>query len=389
MNRIYCDNGATSYPKAPLMAEVMVDYINNIGCNVNRGAYSTSYQAENIVYETRELLCELFNFNKTENVVFTPNITNSLNVVIKGLLKSGDHVIVSSMEHNAVMRPLNHLRDKNITFTKVKCNRLGEINLDDIQSAIKDNTKAIIINHASNVCGTILPIKEIGDLCKKNNKIFIVDSAQTAGVIDIDMKDCNIDILCFTGHKSLLGPQGTGGFLIKDELVSKVDSLIQGGTGSLSEDEIQPNYMPDKYESGTSNIVGIYGLNSSIKYIKKVGISNIHKKEMQLTKQFIDGIKNIDERLIVGKKNTDNRTSVVSLDFKELDNGIICHQLDKKYGIATRSGLHCAPSAHKTLNTFPDGTIRFSFGYFNTEEEVDYIIKCIKEILAKSSCNNI
>lgn len=389
MSRVYCDNGATSYPKAPLMAEAISDYINNIGCNVNRGAYSTSYEAENIVYETRELLCELFNFDKVENVVFTPNITNSLNVVIKGLLKENDHVVVSSMEHNAVMRPLNSLKYKNVTFTRVMCNNLGEINLEDVENAIKDNTKAIIINHASNVCGTILPIKEIGALCRKHNKIFIVDTAQTSGVIDIDMKGCNIDILCFTGHKGLLGPQGTGGFLIKDELVSKVDSLIQGGTGSLSEDETQPNYMPDKYESGTLNIIGIYGLNRALKYIKEIEISNIHKKEMKLTKQFIDGIKAIDESLIVGKMDIDNRTSVVSLDFKELDNGVVCHELDKKYNISTRSGLHCAPSAHKTLKTFPDGTVRFSFGYFNTEKEVDYVIDCIKKILNKNNCKNL
>lgn len=378
MNKIYCDNGATSYPKAPLMGEIMLNYINNVGCNVNRGAYSSSYEAENVLYETRELICELFNFDKPENVVFTPNITTSLNIVIKGLLKKGDNVIVSSMEHNAVMRPLNSLSD--ITITKVNCNSLGEIKLNDIEKSIRENTKAIIINHASNVCGTVMPIKEIGNLCKRFNKVFILDSAQTSGVLNIDMKENNIDILCFTGHKGLLGPQGIGGFLINNELVKHIDSLIQGGTGSLSEEEVQPNYMPDKYESGTLNIPAIFGLNRALKYIKEVGISNIHKKEILLTKRFIDGIKEIDKSLLVGKIDTKNRTSVVSLDFKELDNGIVCHMLDKNYGISTRSGLHCAPSAHKTLGTFPNGTVRFSFGYFNTEKEIDYIIDCIKNI---------
>ncbi|WP_330383682.1 aminotransferase class V-fold PLP-dependent enzyme [Romboutsia hominis] len=274
---------------------------------------------KNVLYETRELIYELFNFDKPENVVFTPNIKISLNIVIKGLLKKCDNIIVSSMEHNAVMRSLDSLGD--IMITKVNCNSLGEIKLKDIEKSIREDTKAIIINHASNVCGTVMPIKEIGNLCKKYNKIFILDSAQTSGVLNIDMKENNIDILCFTGHKGLLGPQGIGGFLINDELVKHVESLIQGGTGSLLEEEIQPNYMPDKYESGTLNIPAIFGLNKALKYIKEVGTSNIHKKEMLLTKKFIDEIKGIDKSLLVGKLDTKNRTSVVSPDFKELDNG--------------------------------------------------------------------
>lgn len=377
MKRIYCDNGATSYPKAPLVGEFMLDYINNIGCNINRGTYSTSLFAENIVYETRELLCDLFNFSKTENTIFTSNITTSLNIILKGLLKEGDNVIVSSMEHNAVMRPLNSLKESGVITTKIKCNTLGEIKVEDIEKSITDNTKAIIISHASNVCGTILPIKEIGAICKKYNIIFIVDTAQTSGVLDIDIQGCNIDVLCFTGHKGLLGPQGIGGFLIRDEIVPLINPLIEGGTGSLSELEVQPEYMPDKFESGTPNIPGIFGLNKSLKYLKEIGINNIYEKEMILTKKFIEGIQSIDENLIIGKKNLINRTAVVSLDFKELDNGIMCYSLDKDYGILTRSGLHCAPSAHKTLGTFPEGTVRFSFGHFNSIEEINYVIDSI------------
>lgn len=385
MRKIYCDNGATSYPKAPLVGDSMINYINNIGCNVNRGAYSSSYEAENIVYETRELLCELFDFDKDENAIITANITASLNMVLKGLLCPGDNVIVSSMEHNAVMRPLSSLGKKGVTITKVPCNSLGEINIKDIQSSITHKTKAVVMTHGSNVCGTLLPINEIGQICKDNNIIFIVDSAQTAGIVDISMKKSNIDILCFTGHKGLLGPQGIGGFLIRDEIVPLVDSLIEGGTGSLSEEEIQPTYMPDKYESGTANIPGIYGLNASLKYLKEVGIKNIYDKEMYLTKRFIDGILSIDESLLIGKKNTENRTAVVSLDFKDLDNGIVCHQLDKTYNIQTRSGLHCAPSAHKTLGTFPNGTVRFSFGHFNSVEDIDYVLKSIRNIISSKS----
>ena len=385
MRKIYCDNGATSYPKAPLVGDSMINYINNIGCNVNRGAYSSSYEAENIVYETRELLCELFDFDKAENAIITANITASLNMVLKGLLCPGDNVIVSSMEHNAVMRPLSSLGKKGVTITKVPCNCLGEINIKDIQSAITQKTKAVVMTHGSNVCGTLLPINEIGQICKDNNIIFIVDSAQTAGIVDISMKKSNIDILCFTGHKGLLGPQGIGGFLIRDEIVPLVDSLIEGGTGSLSEEEIQPTYMPDKYESGTANIPGIYGLNASLKYLKEVGTKNIYEKEMYLTKRFIDGILSIDESLLIGKKHTENRTAVVSLDFKDLDNGIVCHQLDKTYNIQTRSGLHCAPSAHKTLGTFPNGTVRFSFGHFNTVEDIDYVLESIRNIISSKS----
>lgn len=380
MKRIYCDNGATSYPKAPFVGETVLDYINNIGCNVNRGVYSTSFKAENTVYETRELICDLFNFKTAENVVFTQNITTSLNVVLKGLLREGDNVVVSSMEHNAVMRPLTSMKQRGVTITKVNGNILGEISIEDIENAISENTKAIVMTHASNVCGTVLPIRKIGELCKKYNKIFIVDSAQTAGVLDIDIKRDNIDILCFTGHKGLLGPQGIGGFLIKEELVERVSPLIEGGTGSLSELEVQPTYMPDKFESGTPNVPGIFGLNASLNYLLKTGLESIYNKEIDLTSRFIEKIMNIDEKLLIGKKDIVDRTAVVSLDFKDLDNGIVCHNLDKDYGISTRSGLHCAPSAHKTLNTFPRGTVRFSFGHFNSYEDIDYVIDSINKI---------
>lgn len=380
MKRIYCDNGATSYPKAPFVGETVLDYINNIGCNVNRGVYSTSFKAENTVYETRELICDLFNFKTAENVVFTQNITTSLNVVLKGLLREGDNVVVSSMEHNAVMRPLTSMKQRGVTITKVNGNILGEISIEDIENAISENTKAIVMTHASNVCGTVLPIRKIGELCKKYNKIFIVDSAQTAGVLDIDIERDNIDILCFTGHKGLLGPQGIGGFLIKEELVERVSPLIEGGTGSLSELEVQPTYMPDKFESGTPNVPGIFGLNASLNYLLKTGLESIYNKEIDLTSRFIEKIMNIDEKLLIGKKDIVDRTAVVSLDFKDLDNGIVCHNLDKDYGISTRSGLHCAPSAHKTLNTFPRGTVRFSFGHFNSYEDIDYVIDSINKI---------
>lgn len=381
MNRVYLDNGATSFPKAPTVAAAMANYLLEVGGNINRGAYEVAFEAENIVFETRELLCNLFNFNKPENVVFTKNITESLNVILKGYLKSFDHVIVSSMEHNAVMRPLNSLAQKGVTYSVAKCNNNGELLIDDLKPLVRKNTKAVIMTHSSNVCGTILPLKAIGKFCKENNLAFIVDSAQTAGFLDIDMIKMNIDILCFTGHKSLLGPQGIGGFLIKEELVEKVSPLIEGGTGSLSEIEVQPDYMPDKFESGTANIPGIYGLNAALKYLQNEGIKNIRNKELALSRIFLEEISKIEDIEIIGLKDIENRTPVVSLNFLGKDNGEISYLLSKNYGISTRCGLHCAPSAHKTLGTFPDGTVRFSFSSFNTEEEIYYAINSIKTIL--------
>lgn len=382
MKYTYLDNGATSYPKAPGVAENMSDYILNIGTNVGRGAYDLSYKAENIVYETRELICQLFNFNKPENVIFTKNITESMNVLIKGLLKEGDHVIVSSMEHNAVMRPLNSLKDK-VEFTKAKCNILGELEIENVISSIKPNTKAIIMSHASNVCGTILDLEKVGQICKENNIFFIIDSAQTAGFLDIDFQELNADAIGFTGHKSLLGPQGIGGFIVNDKMVNEMNTLIEGGTGSLSDSEIQPDYMPDKFESGTLNIPGIYGLHTSLKYLLDYGLNNIREYEIQLLDKFLEGISKINYIKPIGKRTSNGRSAVVSIDFIHNDNGLVAHELSKEYNIMTRSGLHCAPSAHKTLGTFPQGTVRFSLSHFTTLNEIEYSIDSINNIVNK------
>lgn len=379
MKYVYLDNGATSYPKAPGVAESMADYILNVGTNVNRGAYSSSYKAENIVFETRELLCQLFNFNKPENVIFTKNITESMNVLIKGLLKENDHVIVSSMEHNAVMRPLNSYIGK-IEYTKVQCSQSGELNIEDLEKSIKTYTKAVIMTHASNVCGTVLDLEKVGQVCKKYNLYFLIDSAQTAGFLDLDFQKLKADALGFTGHKSLLGPQGIGGFIINDRLNKEMTTLIEGGTGSLSDTEIQPDYMPDKFEAGTLNIPGIYGLHASLNYLLDRGVDNIRNKELDLVNRFLEGILNIDNIRVLGKKTRDMRTGIVSIDFLDKDNGLVAHELSKEYGIMTRSGLHCAPSAHKTLGTFPHGSVRFSLSHFNTREEIDYAIDCVNKI---------
>lgn len=381
MKKVYLDNGATSYPKAPGVADIMFNYIVNIGCNINRGGYKSAYSAAEVVLDTRESLCRLFNFKDSKNVIFTQNITQSLNFIIKGFLKPGDHCVVTSMEHNAVMRPIVQLVKNGVEFSRVQCDSKGILEPKDLLKHIKDNTKAVIITHASNVCGTILPIKDIGRICKENGIKFVVDSAQTAGSVLVDMEDMAIDALAFTGHKGLLGPQGIGGFIVTDEMSELMEPLISGGTGSMSDSEEVPPFMPDKFECGTINIPGVFGLNAALKYIEKEGIENIRKRELELTNLFINGIKDIDKAMLVGIDGIAGRTAVVSIDCINRDNAEVSYLLDKDYGIMTRCGLHCAPSAHKTLDTFPQGTVRFSFSHFNTQNEIEYAIDALNKIL--------
>ncbi len=284
------------------------------------------------------------------------------------------------MEHNAVMRPLNSINNK-IEYTKVQCDKLGNLNIEDLISSIKTNTKAVIMTHASNVCGTILDLKKVGEICKQNNIFFIIDAAQTAGFLDMDFQKLNADAIGFTGHKGLLGPQGIGGFIINDETAKMMDTLIEGGTGSLSDAEIQPDYMPDKFEAGTLNIPGIYGLNASLKYVLSYGVKNIRDKEIYLIDRFLEGVLNMKNIEIIGNKTSDNRTGILSIDFTDYDNGLVAHKLSKEFTILTRCGLHCSPSAHKTLGTFPNGTVRFSVSHFNSPEEIAYTVDCINYII--------
>jgi len=382
MNKnVYMDNGATSFPKAPGVAEAMSGYINEVGCSVNRGAYESAFSAENIVFETREMIAHLFNFDKPENVVFTKNITESLNAIIKGLLADGDHVVVSSVEHNAVMRPLMALKKRGASFSRAKCDSEGNLDIDDFKSKIQKNTKAVIMTHGSNVSGTVLDLESVGSVCKEKGIPFIVDAAQTAGFLNVDMQRLGADAVAFTGHKSLLGPQGTGGFAISDRLAEMTDTFIEGGTGSLSEMEEQPLYMPDKFESGTPNVVGIFGLHAALCYIKKTGIEKIAAHELEMTRRFLKALTKIPQARLVGRRDLLWRTAVVSLDFEGMDNALIAHELSKRYGISTRCGLHCAPAAHKTLGTFPQGTVRFSLGYSTAAEDVDYTVQSIIETL--------
>ena len=381
MDYIYLDNASTSFPKAPTVATAMSDYITNRGININRGSYALAYDVEDIIYTTRQRLNTLFNGHDPSHVIFTQNVTMSLNMVIKGLLKAGDHVLVSSMEHNAVMRPLTQLLDKGITFDIIPCDKMGSIQLESMDSLIRPNTVAMIINHASNVCGTIQPLESIGSICKDHNLQFIVDAAQTAGVIPIDVKAYHIDALCFTGHKGLLGPQGIGGIILTKEMAQTLTPLIAGGTGSFSHLETMPTHMPDAFEAGTLNLPGIIGLNEGLSYIESQGMENIHNHELALTQAFLEGLQSIDVVNIIGKQDIQDRTAVVSITIDSMDPASIAYELESTYHIMTRVGLHCAPRAHQTLGTYPEGTVRFSFGYANTHEDVESALSALHRIL--------
>lgn len=398
--KIYLDNAATSFPKPEEVPKAVYDYMTMLGTNVNRGGYATAYDTESVVFECRELIGALFHAPDYKNVVFTRNITESLNVVLKGLLHRGDHVIVSSMEHNAVMRPIRQLEKKGVSFTRAQCESDGSLKPEKLLSCLRPDTKAVVMTHASNVFGTMLPIQEVGAFCKENGLVFILDSAQTAGVFPIDMEKMHIDILCFTGHKGLLGPQGIGGFILRDELVLKIEPLISGGTGSLSNVETVPEFMPDRFEAGTPNLPGIFGLHAALNWLRKLGekslseettehcfsaaLEKIREHELHLTEEFLTLLEPLEKEgklKIIGKKDTEMRTGVVSIQTLTRELSDTAFQLDTRYGIMTRVGLHCAPSAHKTMGTYPTGTIRFSFGFANTDKEVKIATDALKELL--------
>lgn len=378
---IYFDNAATTFPKPKEVADAMVDYMINGGGNAGRGSSSAALESSRNIFECREAIAQFFNFPKSQNVIFTNNITTSLNTLLMGCVKKGWHVITSSMEHNSVLRPLIKLEDEGIiTLDIIQCNSLGKISIDDIQKIINKDTKLMIFSHASNIIGTIQPLEEIGSLCKRNNIYFIIDSAQTAGVLDLDFQKLNCNALAFTGHKGLMGPQGIGGFIIDDELNSIAKPFIVGGTGSLSHSLHQPDYLPDKFESGTLNIPGIIGLKAAIKFINNVGLDSIKEKEDDLSQYLLNKLSYIDSIKIYGLTKAEGRTATFSFNFKNIDPSEASFILDNQYGFINRTGLHCAPLAHKTIGTFPEGTIRISLGYFNTYTEIDKFIDAVNSI---------
>ncbi len=380
-DKIYFDNGSTSWPKAPGVAEAMTEFLTKGAFNINRGNYEGAYEVESVVLDTREKLARLFHAPDSKCVVFSPGITYSINFFLKGLLKPGDHVIVTGIEHNAVMRPLRQLEQIGVAYDVAQTDTEGMLSPDNVEMLIKANTKAIVASHASNVCGTVAPIREIGGICNRHHVFFAVDSAQSAGTLDVDMQECQIDFLAFTGHKGLLGPQGIGGFLISESLCRVLEPTIAGGTGSRSDSFDMPQSLPDKYESGTMNLPGIIGLHAALSYIEEVTVEEIHRKKMELTAYFLEQVREIPGVRIAGKQSLDNRVAVVSLDFVNADNAVMAFELEANYGIMTRVGLHCAPLAHKSLGTYPQGTVRFAFSASNTKAEIDICIAGIRELL--------
>ena len=375
---IYLDNAATTYPKPECVYEAIMDCMKNYCANPGRAGHKLAMKAAREIYDTRENIAKLFNVDNPMNIVFTNNATDSLNLAIKGLVKSGDHIITTSMEHNSVIRPIKALEKNNVENTVVQCDKDGFLNIEDLRNAIKPNTKLIVTTHASNVCGTLIDIKSVGEVAKENNILYLVDASQTAGVYDIDTKKINVDMIAAPGHKCLLGPQGTGILYIREGL--ELNILKEGGTGSKSEDLFQPNLLPDKYESGTHNTPGIVGLNQGVKFILEEGIDNIRKHEEDLCEYMLNRLEEVPNIVIYGPKDSKKRAAVISINIGNMDSGEITFLLDSEYDIATRSGIHCAPLAHKTLGTLEQGAVRFSLGYFNTKQDIDTAIEALKQI---------
>jgi cysteine desulfurase family protein len=380
--KTYLDNSATSFPKPPAVVQAISDYLNNYGASPGRSAHALSVRAAREVFETRELLAEFFNLDNSERVIFSANATLALNIAIKGALKQGDHVIISHMEHNSVYRPLKYLeRNGIIELSVARCGNAGFIDQDNLKSLFRPNTKMVATIHGSNVAGTVQPIREIGKMCKAHNAIFLVDAAQTAGFIPIDMQQDQIDILAFTGHKKLYGPPGIGGLCINKDV--QIDTFIHGGSGSHSESDEHPAFYPDRLEAGTPNTVGIIGLKAGLKYVMKKGLENIRYFQLGLLEHLKRELKNLDNVIVYGPEGIENRLPLVSINIKNMLPSELSQLLDQQYGIMTRSGLHCSPLAHKTIGSFPLGTVRFSIGAFNTEEDINYAINAVKEILSK------
>jgi cysteine desulfurase family protein len=380
--KTYLDNSSTTWPKPPGVAEAVSEYIRDVGCNLSRSGYGTTCVLNKKARACREQLAELFNYPDFRHIVTTPSITFALNTVIKGLLKPGDHALISAMEHNAVTRPLFQLKQRDVSFDFIPCDSTGQLNPGSIRALIKPSTRVIITTHGSNVCGTVLPIRDIGRICREEGLLYVVDTAQTAGVVPIDIQADYIDVLCFAGHKGLLGPPGIGGFILEEELAAQIEPLVVGGTGVESEQDAVPDALPMHFESGTPNLMGFYGLSTSLKWLKRQGIAKIHAKEQELYQRFLDGLQQIEGVRILGTQDAKTSLCVLAVDVPGLDIGAIAYRLDNKYRIVTRCGLHCAPWANRTLGTFPEGSIRFSPGYFTKPREIDYALKALEESIA-------
>jgi len=381
---IYLDNAASSWPKPDETWQSMEHFMRSVGANPGRSGHRLSIEAGRILIETRDALAELFGIDNPLRIVLTRNATESLNLAIYGMLHPGVHCITTSMEHNSVMRPLRALEKKGVEVTAVSCSSKGELDPQEIEKAIQNNTRLIVLTHASNVVGTVMPVTEVGEIARAHEIPFCIDAAQTAGAYPIDCKKTLIDLLAFTGHKSLYGPQGTGGLYIREGLEEKLDPLMRGGTGSRSESQEQPDFMPDKYESGTPNTVGVAGLGAGARFCLAQGVPQIRAKEEGLTRMLIEGLGSIPGVLVYGCGDAERQVAIVSFTITSLSPSEITMELDEEFGIMSRPGLHCAPAAHQTIGTSPQGTVRLSAGYFTAEEDIAVALEAVEKIVTRS-----
>ena len=382
--KIYFDNAATSWPKPKETLETIDYFSAHIGANPGRSGHSLSIDAGRTLMDAREALAELFGVDDMRRIIFTKNATEALNLMILGLIRPGDHVITSGMEHNSVMRPLRSMEESGMELDVVPCSGAGELDPDDVAKAIRPSTRAIIVTHASNVTGTLMPLEEIGAIARNRGVFFCVDAAQTAGAVPIDIEKMSIDLLAFTGHKSLYGPQGTGGLYMAQGLEKHIPPLMMGGTGSRSEFERQPDFLPDKYESGTPNAFGLAGLGAGVRFVLDTGIQAIRSKETALVERLLEGLTDIPGVKIFGCRDAHRQTPVISFTIDGVSPSEAALILNENFGIMCRPGLHCAPSAHRTIGTFPEGTIRFSMGYFNTETEIELAIDAVARTASRN-----
>ena len=374
---IYLDNAATTRKKPDCVIEAVTEALCSMG-NAGRGSHNTSLDAARTVFDARQKICELFNGDNPSCVAFTANATASLNIAIKGLVEPGDHVITTQLEHNSVLRPLFEMEDKGVELTILLSDDKGRIDYTQIESLIKENTKAIVCTHGSNLTGNLVDIKRVGKIAREHNVLFIVDASQTAGVFDIDVQDMNIDVLCFTGHKGLLGPQGTGGLVVREGV--EIKPLLSGGSGIRTYSRSHPDEMPTALEAGTLNAHGLAGLAAAVEYLQEIGLSTIREKEQALMKKFYESVKDIIGVKVYGDFDTMERCAIVSLNIWDEDSGEVSDALAFYKDIHTRAGGHCAPLMHQALGTVEQGAVRFSFSYENTEEDVEAAIAAIKEI---------
>ncbi|MBN1339959.1 MAG: aminotransferase class V-fold PLP-dependent enzyme [Bacteroidales bacterium] len=384
--KVYLDNSATSWPKPPSVISAITGYLNDYGASPGRSGHSFAIKAAREIFETRELIAVLFNAPDSERVIFSANATHAINIALKGLLKQGDHVIISHMEHNSVYRPLKYLENKGlIELTVIPCNEKGETDTRLISGSIKANTRLVVMIHGSNASGTVMPVAGIGEICRLKNILFMVDAAQTAGFIPIDIQKDNIDILAFTGHKKLYGPPGIGGLCIKDNIL--IETLIHGGTGSKSEMADHPAFYPDRLEAGTLNTVGVLGLKAGVQFILGKGIGSIRNQQLQLTEYLVVQLNNIDGIRIYGPGLSNERLPLVSFNIGRIPPSDIAFILDRDFGIMSRAGIHCTPLAHQAMGSFPRGTVRLSLGCFNTQQEIDYVAEALKKIISEKNFN--